>query len=104
MVIVKYILGLAALGAITLAMSLGALSVDGGMKLMVVLGVPLVATAVFSLRRQSLPRWASGLSLLCFLLAAMWTTEAPFDDVMMLAALGLVLSLVLLIRPDRPGA
>ena len=47
------------------------------------------------------PRWVSVVCAIAFLIAAMKTTEAPLDNIMMAAALGLVVAIVLAIRPPR---
>jgi hypothetical protein len=47
-----------------------------------------------------MPRWASIVSAVAFLIVAMKTTEEPFDNIMMAAAGGLLLAIVLAIKPD----
>jgi hypothetical protein len=62
--------------------------------------VPVVLGGIAAVQGRC-PRWISGVSAVAFLVAAMKTTEAPLDNIMMAAALGLVLAIVLAIRPPR---
>lgn len=102
MSIVKYLMIATALLGVVLALAVDVLAASGGIKLLVVLAVPIVLGVLSIVQKRGLPRWAGGVSILAFLLAAMWTTEPPFDNVMMAAALGIILSIILTIRPDRP--
>ncbi len=64
---------------------------------------PVVLAAWTLVGRHGMPRWASGVSLVAFLIAVMKTTEAPLDNAMMAAAAGILCALALLIKPDGPG-
>ena len=50
---------------------------------------------------RTVPRWASAISAICLLLAAIKTTNAPFDNIMMAAALGALTAIALVIKPAR---
>ena len=69
-----------------------------------VLCVIPVALVGYGTVKKAMPRWASVVSALSFLLVAMKTTNAPFDNVMMAGALGLILSIVLAIKTPSSKA
>lgn len=52
-----------------------------------------------------MPRWAAVVAAMSFLIAAMKTSGGPdggpFQNVMMAAALGLILAVALAIRPEK---
>ena len=65
--------------------------------------LPVLLGALAAARGRC-PRWIPIVSALAFLVVAIKTTDAPFDNIMMAAALGLVLAAVVAIRPPRPAA
>jgi hypothetical protein len=75
---------------------------------LIVLGACLVPVALGILGTvvvQGLPRWASAISAVSFLLAAMKTSKGTeLQNIMITATAGLVVAFALLIRPDRPRA
>ncbi len=97
------ILGLGALSFV-LSISYGALSFGGqGIFLLVCCALPALLAAFGTFVKPTMPRWASLVSALGFFLVGMKTSGGSSDlqNVMLLGFLGLILSLVIAIRPDR---
>ena len=106
MKIVKYgMMGLGALGVIlSFVYKLPSYGTHGIMVVVACL-VPLVLGALGTFAFTALPRWASALSALAFLIAAMKTTGgSELQNIMMVAVAGLLAAIALLVRPDRPRA
>lgn len=99
---VKYLMIATALLAAVLGLAVDVLETSGAIKLLVVLAAPIVLGVLSIVEKRGLPRWAGGVSIVAFLLVGMRTTEPSLDNVMMAAFLGLILSIILTIRPDRP--
>ena len=104
MVYVKYVMVLLALVATVLCFvySLPAIGTQG----YIVIGAcaaPLVLGGAFSAMQRSLPRWASVVSALSFALAGMKTSggDSDLQNIMVAAFFGMILAVVLAIRPDR---
>ena len=100
------VLGLSVLSAV-LSVAYGALSFGGqGIFLLVSCLVPAAGAAFGTFVKPTMPRWASILSVLAFLVVGMKTSGGSSDlqNVMLLAFVGLILSIVLAIRPDRVTA
>lgn len=57
--------------------------------------------ALYGIATKHVPRAAAGIALACFLILAMKTTEAPYDNIMMAAAAGMIASIAALIKPQR---
>jgi len=65
-------------------------------------GVPVALGALGTFVFDGLPRWASAISALAFLVAAMKTSKGEdLQNIMLVAALGVLVAIVLLIKPDR---
>lgn len=98
---VIYVMVLAGVLALALSVTEHVWTYGGqGYLLLGLCALPVVLGGIAAAQRRC-PRWISGVSALAFLVAAMKTTEAPLDNIMMAAALGLVLAIVLAIRPPR---
>lgn len=103
MKIVKYgMMGLGLVGAIlALVYKLPSYGTHGIVVLVACL-VPVALGALGTFALGGMPRWGSALSALAFLLAAMKTTgSSDFQNIMMVAVVGLLAAIALLIRPDR---
>lgn len=89
--------------AAAVALAHGVLS-HGAHGVIVLVGCLLpVAFGVMSLaRKRGLPRWASILSIICFLVVGMKTTEGDFQDVMLVVFFATFPAIVLAIKPDKP--
>jgi hypothetical protein len=97
------ILGLGALSFV-LSISYGALSFGGqGVFLLVTCLLPALLATFGTFVKPTMPRWASFVSALSFLIVGMKTSGGSSDlqNVMLLGFVGLILSLVIAIRPDR---
>jgi len=70
--------------------------------------VPGALGAFGTVVRKGIPRWAAIVSVVSFLIVGMKTSGAPegssLDNLMMVGFLGLLLALVLSIKPDAPAA
>ncbi len=100
------ILGISLLSAV-LSLSYGALGFGGqGIFLLVSCLTPALLCAFGTFVKPSMPRWAGALSILAFLIVGMKTSGGSSDlqNVMLLAFVGLILSIVITIRPDRVAA
>ncbi len=100
------ILGISVLSAI-LSLAYDALSFGGqGIFLLVACLVPAACAAFGTFVKPVMPRWASLLSVLAFFIVGMKTSGGSSDlqNVMLLAFVGLILGIVLAIRPDRVAA
>lgn len=102
MVYVKYVMMLLGVVAIVLGLSAHITAAGGqGIFVLVLCVVPVALGGLSIAQKRGMPRWASIVSAVAFLVIAMKTTEAPFDNIMMAAAGGLLLAIVLAIKPDR---
>lgn len=74
-----------------------------GVLLFVVCLVPTVLAGL-SIKLGGMPRWASAVSLVSFMIAGMKTSgdQSDMNNIMVAVFFGVLLSLVLLILPDRP--
>ena len=74
-----------------------------GILLFVTCLVP-TALAGLSIKLGGMPRWASAVSLVSFMIAGMKTSgdQSDLNNIMMAVFFAMLLSLVLLILPDRP--
>jgi hypothetical protein len=95
-------MGLGVVGAIlSLVYKLPSYGTHGTMVLVACL-VPVALGALGTFVVDGMPRWASVLSALAFLIAAMKTTGGrEFQNIMLIAVVGLLAAVALLIRPDR---
>jgi hypothetical protein len=98
-------MGFAALATI-LSLVYNVFSFGGQGALVFVLCVVPLALGVFgTVVKPTLPRWAAIVSALDFLILGMKTTEGDnWQNVMLAAVAGLLLAVVLAIRPDRAPA
>jgi len=99
------LMGFGALAAI-LGLSASILSFGGhGILVFVCCLVPVGLGAMTLVTKKGMPRWASIVSLVALLVAAMKTSEgSAFENIMMAAAAGMVCALVLAIKPDKGTA
>lgn len=104
---VKFIvLGIGLLSALLSAVY-GAFNLGGaGITVFVACLIPAALSAFGTFVKPAIPRWAAIVSVIAFLVVGMKTSggSSDFQNVMLLAFLGLILSIVLAIRPDRPQA
>jgi hypothetical protein len=102
---VKFIvLGIGLLSALLSAVY-GAFDLGGaGITVFVACLIPAALCAFGTFVKPTIPRWAAIVSVIAFLVVGMKTSGggSDFENVMLLAFLGLILSIVLSIRPDRP--
>ncbi len=65
--------------------------------------IPTVLAAISLKLWGGMPRWASAVSMASFLLAAMKSSgdQSDLNNIMMAVFVGMILALVLLIKPDR---
>ena len=76
-----------------------------GMIVLVACLVPVLLGGLGTFVFDSLPRWAAVISALAFIVAAMKTSKGTdLQNIMLASAAGLLVSLILVIRPDRPPA
>jgi len=76
-----------------------------GILVLVLCVIPLALGLFGTVVKPTLPRWAAIVSAFSFLILAMKTTEGDnWQNVMLAAAVGLILAIVLAIRPDRAPA
>ena len=102
MKIVKYLLALISLVAAVVALASGILSAGGqGLFVLILTLVPGALVGVSAGIKKPFGRLFASVSFLSFALAAMKTTNDPFTNVMMAAAAGILLSVVLLILPEK---
>lgn len=67
--------------------------------------VPVLLGGLGTFVFDGLPRWAAVISALAFVVAAMKTSKGEeLQNIMLAAAAGLLVSLILVLRPDRPRA
>jgi hypothetical protein len=102
---VKFALMGSGLLAAILAVSAGALRF-GGHGIVVLVGclLPVALGAWTISSKRGMPRAASIVSLLGLLVVGMKTSEGTlFENVMMLAVVGMACALLLAIKPDRPS-
>lgn len=101
---VKFALMASGVLAAVLALSAGVM--QAGIHGVIVLAGCLLPVALGGwtlAHNKGMPRWASIFSLLGLLVVGMKTSQSNvLENVMMLAAAGIVCALVLAIRPDRP--
>jgi hypothetical protein len=75
---------------------------------LIVLGaclVPVLLGGLGTFVFDSLPRWAAVISALAFVVAAMKTSKGTdLQNIMLASAAGLLVALILVIRPDRSRA
>jgi hypothetical protein len=103
---VKFVMIAFAALATILSLMYKAFSYGGqGVLVFILCVVPLALGAFGTFVRHTMPRWASIVSALSFLVLAMKTTEGDdWQNVMLCAAVGLLLAVALAIRPDRAPA
>ncbi len=76
-----------------------------GMIVLVACLVPVLLGGLSTFVFNGLPRWAAVISALAFVVAAMKTSKGEeLQNIMLAAAAGLLVSVILVIRPDRPRA
>jgi hypothetical protein len=103
MKIVKFVMGGAGILATALSFGYG-VHRAGSHGTVVLVGalIPVALVAFGTLMRSTLPRWGAIVSAIAFLIVAMKTRQGEdLKNIMMAAALGLVLAIVLAIRPER---
>jgi hypothetical protein len=67
--------------------------------------IPVLLAGLGATVIKGFPRWAAAVTLLSFLVAGIKTSEVDsLAGIMMSAFVGMLLSLVLLVKPDRPAA
>jgi hypothetical protein len=102
--VIKYVM--MALGLIVVVLSLvyNVLQYGGHGIAVFVLSLVPVALGGVSIKLGGMPRWASAASMVAFFVVAAKTSGGSTDlqNIMVAAFFGAVLSLVLLIVPDRP--
>jgi hypothetical protein len=106
MTIVKYIMVvLGLLGAIlSVAYKLPSYGTHGILVLVACL-IPAALGALGTFAFRGMPRWASILSALAFIVAMMKTRQGDdLQNIMLVAAAGFLAAIALAIRPDRPRA
>lgn len=105
--IVKFIMmGLAAV-AVVLGLTYDLLSAGGqGIFTLAMAAVPVALGVLSEVTKKGFPRWMGGVSLVSLLLVGMKTSgdDTDLNNVMMAAFFGMVLALVLLIKPEKPVA
>ena len=99
---VKYLLALIGVVGAIVALTAGILDAGGqGIFVLVLTLVPAILVGLSEGIKKPFGRAFAGVSFLSFALAAMKTTEAPFENVMMAAAAGVILSVILLVLPEK---
>jgi len=97
-----------ALGLLGVALSLVYKLPSYGTHGLIVLGaclVPVLLGALGTFVLDGMPRWAAAIAAIAFLVAAMKTRGGTeLQNIMLAAAAGVVVSIALLIRPDRRRA
>jgi hypothetical protein len=103
---VKYAIGAIGIVAAILAIVYGIMSAGGqGIFVLALCLIPAALAAFGTVVVHGMPRWGSIVSALSFALLAMKTREgADFQNIMMMAVLGLLLAVVLAIKPDGSKA
>ena len=103
MTYVKYVIGGAGILATILSFVYG-LHGAGGQGIFVILAslIPVALVAFGTVVKPTMPRWASIVSVVAFLLVAMKTRAGDdLQNIMLVAFLGLLFALALAIKPDR---
>ncbi len=102
MAIVKYLMILFGLLAAGLGLSLNILDLEGGSIVVVASLIPAVLGLLGTFMWKGIPRWAAGLSIVTFLIVGMKTTSDSFENIMMASFAGLIMAIILTIKPDKP--
>ncbi|MEX1365214.1 MAG: hypothetical protein AB1Z98_18955 [Nannocystaceae bacterium] len=96
-------MGFAGLGLV-LGLAYGLLGAGGhGIFTLAMCALPLVLGGLTEVSKKGFPRWMAGLSAVAMLIAAMKTQSDHGDmsNIMMVTFFGMVLSLVLVIKPQK---
>lgn len=96
-------MGFAGLG-LAIGLNYGLLSAGNqGIFALAMCALPVVLGGLTEVTKKGFPRWMAGLSAVAMLIAAMKTQSDHGDlsNIMMLTFFGMVLSLVLLIKPQK---
>ena len=103
MTYVKYALGGAGILATVLGLVYGVQNAGGqGIFLLVASLLPVALVAFGTVVKPTLPRWAAIVSAVSFLIVAMKTRQGDqLQNIMMVAALGLILAIALAVKPDK---
>ena len=102
-------LGIAAFGIIGVILSLNYHLLSFGAQGAIVVGacaLPVALVAYGTIIESTMPRWAAIVSAVAFLVVAMKTSgdNKDIQNIMMAGAAGLVLAIILAIRPERRRA
>jgi len=102
----KFIVAALSLLAVALGLSAGLQSLGGqGQFTLAMSALPLLLVGLALGLGRPFARWMGAVSLVAFLIVGMKTSEAAaLDGVMMAAFFGMVVALVVVIRPERARA
>ena len=75
-----------------------------GIFTMAMCATPLVLGIVSEVGKRGFPRWMGGVSLVSMLIVGMKTSgdDSDLNNIMMAAFFGMILAIVLLIKPEQP--
>jgi hypothetical protein len=99
----KFIVAALSLVCVALGLSVGLQNLGGqGLFTLIASATPLLLVALALASKRRFGRWMGAVSLIAFLIVGMKTSEAEsLENVMVAAFFGMLVALVVLIRPER---